>query len=218
MFDGPQAFALKHALRRPRDQTTHSSRSRSWPAKFRHSTANEMLQQIRKARELDISYLPAIERAADRLFPEGRIPGSGSTYPTEDLLRALHDGLLLVAELDGVVVGFAVAGELEHALHLYALAVHPDYARRGFGRGLVDGIIEESARRALTGVTLTTFKDLSWNGPFYAQAGFRTLEVHETGAALASILSAEKSAGMCLRIAMMRRNTVQPVHAADQIP
>ena len=76
----------------------------------------------------------------------------------------------------------------------------------------------ESARRALTGVTLTTFKDLSWNGPFYAQAGFRTLEVHETGAALASILSAEKSAGMCLRIAMMRRNTVQPVHAADQIP
>ncbi len=165
-----------------------------------------MLYQIRNATYLDINCLASIESAADRLFPEERLPTPASTYPSENLLRALHDGLLLVAEVNSVVVGFAVAGELEQALHLYAVAVHPDYGKRGIGRGLVVGIIEESARRALIGVTLTTFKDLSWNGPFYEKLGFRCFEPDETGATLTSILLSEKSAGMLRRVAMIYRN------------
>jgi GNAT superfamily N-acetyltransferase len=84
----------------------------------------------------------------------------------------------------------------------YALAVRPDFGRRGIGRDLVLCVIEESKRRSLSGVTLTTFKDLKWNAPFkdlkwnapfYEKLGFRILESHERSAKLNSILSDEKA-------------------------
>jgi ribosomal protein S18 acetylase RimI-like enzyme len=164
-----------------------------------------MEYKIRSAAECDIVGLGDIERAADRLFPAGRIPSSDSTYPLESFARALRDGLLLVAEVDAVV-GFAVAWEAENALHLGGLAVHPDYGRRGIGRDLVIAVIAESARRCLAGVTLTTFEDLKWNGPFYEQLGFRTLAPPETSSTLAAILSSEAAAGMRRRVAMLYRN------------
>jgi ribosomal protein S18 acetylase RimI-like enzyme len=173
-----------------------------------------MKYKIRNAAEGDIAGLGDIERAADRLFPAGRIPSSDSTYPLEGFTRALREGLLLVAEVEPVdhepvdhrVVGFAVAWEAENALHLGGLAVHPDYGRRGIGRDLVVAVIAESARRGLAGVTLTTFEDLKWNGPFYAQLGFRTLAPPETSSMLAAILSSEAAAGMRQRVAMLYRN------------
>jgi ribosomal protein S18 acetylase RimI-like enzyme len=165
-----------------------------------------MSYQIRKATDRDIACLGAIESAADGLFPEGRIPSLGGTYPIEGFLRAVRNGLLLVAEADTVVVGFAVSEEAERALHLYVLAVHPNYGRRGIGKNLVVGVIEESRRRGLTGVTLTTFADLEWNGLFYEKLGFRVLAPHETDTTLASILSSEKAEGMQLRVAMLYLN------------
>jgi ribosomal protein S18 acetylase RimI-like enzyme len=165
-----------------------------------------MPYQIRKAMDRDIACLGEIESAADGLFPAGRIPSLGGTYPIQGLLEALRSGLLLVAEADTVIVGFAASGEVEHALHLYILAVHPNYGRRGIGSNLVVGMIEESGRRGLTGVTLTTFADLEWNGPFYEKLGFRILARHETDSRLASILSSEKAAGMERRVAMLYRN------------
>ncbi len=167
-----------------------------------------MLYLIRSATDRDIRVLADIEVAADTLFPEGRIPSPGSTYPRSDFERAQRDGLLLVAEVEDVVVGFAVSGELENALHLYLLAVHPDYGRRGIGASLVVSTTKESERRGLAGVTLTTFEDLKWNGPFYEKLGFRILAPHETSSTLASLLSRERAQGMRLRVAMMYRNAV----------
>jgi ribosomal protein S18 acetylase RimI-like enzyme len=118
----------------------------------------------------------------------------------------MREELLFIAEVEDAVVGFVVCGEADHALHLYLLAVHPNYGRRGIGRDLVVRVIEESARRRLTGVSLTTFEDLKWNAPFYQKLGFRILAPHETSANLASILSNERAAGMHQRVAMWYRN------------
>ena len=166
----------------------------------------EVSCRIRKATDCDIDCLAAIKREADSPFPEGRINVPGDTYPREGLIGALRDELLFVGEVGKTVAGFAVAGEAEQALHLYLLAVHPGFGRRGIGWALVVRVIEESAQRQLNGVTLTTFGDLPWNGPFYRKLGFRILASDELNPTLACILLREASAGLKRRVAMAYRH------------
>lgn len=163
---------------------------------------------IRQGTRHDFPTLAAIEHAADGLFPEGRIPSDGDTYPAQDFERAIHNGLLWVAQVDHIAVGFAVCEVVEDNLHLYAVAVHPTYGKRGIGKQLVLEVIEESVRRKLTGVTLTTFEDLRWNAPFYEKLGFRILPKTERTAMLDSVLAKERALGMSSRVAMFFENDV----------
>jgi len=159
-------------------------------------------QLIRLAEEADLVDLQAIERAAATLFPAGRIPDVDDVMPMSELERAADLGLLLVATSQHRVVGFAMAQEQDGFLHLAVMAVHPDHGNRGVGRKLVLAMIQEATRRGHPGVTLTTFEDLAWNGPFYRKAGFRVLGDSELSPSLRKILAQEASLGMVNRVAM----------------
>lgn len=159
-------------------------------------------QLIRLAERADLAELQAIERAAAALFPVGRIPDVDDVMPMSELERAADPGLLLVATSQHRVVGFAMAQEQDAFLHLAVMAVHPDHGNRGVGRKLVLAMIQEAARRKHPGVTLTTFDDLVWNGPFYRKAGFRILGDSELSPSLRKILAQEASLGMVNRVAM----------------
>jgi ribosomal protein S18 acetylase RimI-like enzyme len=100
---------------------------------------------IRHAQRADLAHLQPIERAASALFPEGRIPDVDDVMPMDELERGLSNASLLVAESDGIVVGFAMAKELDGNFHLMVMAVHPEYGKRGFGRML--GPVNTTASR-----------------------------------------------------------------------
>ena len=159
-------------------------------------------QLIRLAGKADLAKLQVIERAAATLFPEGRIPDVNDVMPIGDLERAMESGLLLVATSQRLVVGFAMAQEQDGFLHLAVMAVHPDYGNRGLGRKLVLAMIHEATRRKHPRVTLTTFEDLPWNGPFYRKTGFRVLSDSELSPSLRNILAQEERLGMVNRVAM----------------
>lgn len=124
--------------------------------------------------------------------------------PMDELEKGLASGSLLVAVSQDSVVGFAMVREQDGNFHLTVMAVHPDHGKRGFGRQLVQAIIEEAERRQHSGVTLTTFDDLPWNGPFYRSAGFRVLTDEELSPTLRDILANEAHLGMVNRVAMRR--------------
>jgi GNAT superfamily N-acetyltransferase len=157
---------------------------------------------VRLAGKADLANLQAIERVAATLFPDGRIPDVDDVMPIGDLERAMESGLLLVATSPCLVVGFAMAQEQDGFLHLAVMAVHPDHGNRGVGRKLVLAMIDEAARRKHRGVTLTTFADLPWNGPFYRKTGFRMLSDSELSPALRNLLAQEERLGMVNRVAM----------------
>lgn len=158
---------------------------------------------IRPAKKAGLPSLAAIERAAAVLFPPGRIPDMDDVMPLDQLALGADAGLLFVATSEGEVVGFAMAQDRDDCLHLAVMAVHPAHARRGLGRKLVLAIVEEAAKRARAGVTLTTFADLPWNGPFYESVGFRVLGDYELSAALRKVLAQEETLGMSSRVAMV---------------
>ena len=161
-------------------------------------------ERIRPGTRDDVALLGDIERAAGRLFPAGRIPDPEHAHPLHLLEQAADSELLLIAEADGQVVGFGVCSLAGDRLHLDELSVHPDHGRRGYGRALVQRVIEMAASRGLEGVSLTTFADIPWNAPFYASMGFEPVPEEGLDQPLADALAAERAAGLTERVAMFR--------------
>lgn len=137
---------------------------------------------IGSAHPADLFELPAIELAAASLFADHGVSAevlSDSTSP-DDFREALEEGLLWVARsIDGHPVGFAHVDLISGNPHLEEVDVHPSHGRRGVGRALVEAVCRWARESGHASITLTTFRDIPWNAPFYASAGFRILEEDE---------------------------------------
>jgi ribosomal protein S18 acetylase RimI-like enzyme len=162
-----------------------------------------MADAIRSGTRSDVSQLRAIELAAGKLFPAERIPDAQQSYPEAALTQAADQGLLFVVEVSGELVGFAVCIVIGDRLHLEEVSVHPAHGRQGYGRALVARVIEAARKRNLAAVSLTTFADIAWNGPFYASMGFQPVPEAELDESLANTLAHELELGMTERIAMI---------------
>lgn len=164
---------------------------------------------IAPARAADIGVLRDIELAAARLL-DGYAPESVLAEATSeaDLERAQRERLLWVALRDDAPVGFAHLRLLEpNAVHLQELDVHPDHGRRGIGTRLVRAVCAWAEESGHDAVTLTTFRDVPWNMPFYARLGFEEIPAGALGSALRSILDQEVRSGLdaTRRVAMRWR-------------
>lgn len=64
----------------------------------------------------------------------------------------------------------------------------------------------DAGNQGFSALTLTTFRDIPWNAPFYTRLGFVEVEDVESHARLADLLDKEAKAGSAYdsRIAMIR--------------
>jgi ribosomal protein S18 acetylase RimI-like enzyme len=176
---------------------------------------------VRKATVDDVAPMQAVEGAAQELFREVDDPriarcADDPPYATEGLVRAATEGRAWVAvDAEGAVIGFAVAWVVDGEGHLDELAVTPAHGRRGFGRALVEEVIDWSAAAGLPSITLTTFRDVPWNGPFYEKLGFRV--VTTLTPALQALVDQQATWGLepSLRV-VMRRSLVDDRPSADR--
>jgi GNAT superfamily N-acetyltransferase len=162
--------------------------------------------EIRRAREGDFGRLQEIERAAGQVFVGVGLERIAADDPfTVDELRAFldHDALWVYGDPAAAYVATEV---VDGCLHVEQVSVHPDHAHRGIGRELIDFV----SRRAGTAVTLTTFVDVPWNGPYYERLGFRTLADDELTDGLREIRAKETAIGLDIRPRVaMRRPAIQ---------
>lgn len=119
----------------------------------------------------------------------------------------LAEGLVWVAEAENRLVGFAACQIFIDALHLWELAVRHEWQGRGVGKALVEAVIAEAQAQEAPEVTLTTFRDIAWNAPFYATLGFEEVRPQDLNGRLMAILMREKRLGLDAdnRCAMRRR-------------
>ena len=85
--------------------------------------------------------------------------------------------ILVVEASDGAPAGFAAMRPVGRFLHLGELSVDPSQGRRGIGRTLVEAVAVRAARFGLAGVSLSTFRSVPFNAPFYGALGFAELPV-----------------------------------------
>lgn len=127
---------------------------------------------VRPAERADLAVLADVEAAGDAQFAEHFGRPTGWDAPPTGAHRASEPGFLLVAEVGEQVVGFAHVLQVGGLAHLEQLSVLPEHQRRGLGATLVRRVLQEAARRGYREVSLATYADVLWNGPFYARLGF----------------------------------------------
>ncbi|MGE3945657.1 MAG: GNAT family N-acetyltransferase [Blastocatellales bacterium] len=157
--------------------------------------------QIRLSRENDLRILNDIENAASELFQNTKyaLEVDQDPLPIAFLRKQSEKGLIWVAVDDkDRPVGFAVAIILDNFAHLHEISVHPKHGRRGLGRRLVNVVIQFAIKSKLSGVTLSTFRDIVWNAPFYRKLGFCEMSDDELESGLKEIRMKESELGLPL--------------------
>jgi predicted N-acetyltransferase YhbS len=102
-------------------------------------------------------------------------------------------------------------------LHLAELDVLPDHQRRGVGRALVSRVERWGGARGFAEVTLTTYRDVPWNGPFYRRLGYEPLPAEGLDAELARRREAEAAQGLdAMPRVAMRKTLSRPAGAASR--
>ncbi|MGC5011595.1 GNAT family N-acetyltransferase [Streptosporangium sp. DT93] len=147
--------------------------------------------EVRWARREELAGLVAVELAADGLFAQVGItfpPGTTMIEEVDDPSRVLVAG--------EPPIGFALFGTVDGQVHLDQLAVHPDHGRRGAGGHLVEALCAHAVATGHAAVTLTTYRDVSWNAPWYARRGFSVLEAGQWGPELAGLVRHERELGI----------------------
>src|SRR5262249_39257876 len=158
------------------------------------------------------------ELAAARLLV-GRAPESvlNETTSLDVLERAQRAGHLWVALADDVPVGFAHVEMIEcDAAHLEEIDVDPAHGRQGLGTKLVLRVCDWAARNGYASVSLTTFRDVPWNQPFYARLGFEIVPPAQCSPSLCAIVEDETRRGLDpTRRVVMRRDPARNISSAS---
>lgn len=132
---------------------------------------------LTRANAEDSSAIIRVHLASNELFRDtGLLPISElATHVPEDIIvGAVRAGFIFVMRSEGgEPVGFALSRPVDDTLYLDQVSVDPAHGRRGIGRALVERTVEEARAVGFRSVTLSTFRDLPWNGPFYRSIGFR---------------------------------------------
>ncbi|MFG3041117.1 GNAT family N-acetyltransferase [Streptomyces sp. NPDC048330] len=167
--------------------------------------------RIRAAAAAELPLLQDIERAAGEPFRSLGMAAIADDDPLPlDILETYrHAGRAWVAvDAADRPVAYLLTDTVDGSAHIEQVSVHPDAARRGVGRGLIEHLATAARRQGLTALTLTTFTEVPWNAPYYARLGFRPLASSDPALTegLLAISRAEEAHGLSAwpRICMRR--------------
>jgi GNAT superfamily N-acetyltransferase len=165
---------------------------------------------IRLARPDDLAHLVPIEVAAERLFID-----FGIELPVESVTDAwvfeeacMEQRLLLAVDDADQPVGFSILEIVDGDVYIDEVDVHPSHGRRGLGTALVRASCDWARAHGYQAITLTTWRDVPWNGPFYRRLGFEEIPEAALGPELTAIRADEHRRGLekqYSRCAMRRR-------------
>ena len=158
---------------------------------------------IRLAEPGDIAVLPLVEKQAVCLFQKwlaetGLTPALLEQVSTvEEFEEARQRGHLWIAlSPDAEVVGFALVIILDRLAHLDELDVVPEHGRKGVGSKLLEIVCRWARVAGYSKVTLSTFRHVPWNAPFYESKGFRAVDPEHLGPQHVELVAAERARGL----------------------
>ncbi len=134
--------------------------------------------QIRPARSDEIDRVRETERLSASRFLGTDRAWLAHDEPTDAAILAarIAAGGLLVAEDEGAAVAFVMFRPEDGCAYVEQIDVLPSHARRGIGAALLDAVADVARRRGWPALTLSTFRDVPFNAPYYARLGFRVVE------------------------------------------
>jgi GNAT superfamily N-acetyltransferase len=167
------------------------------------------MPHLRPVRTDELEALRAIERDAARAFLEVGMPEIAADEPkTVAELEAFRAaGLAWVAVDDrDRPVAYLLSAVVDGCAHVEQVSVASSHAGRGLGAALIEHLAATARRERRPALTLTAFRDVPWNAPYYARLGFQIVDPADQGPELAALVAQEAVAipGTAPRVAMRR--------------
>jgi predicted N-acetyltransferase YhbS len=166
--------------------------------------------QIRSARIEELPLLSLIEQSAARLFLDTPYAFLVNDEPLslDFVQQQFRAGRVWVAvDCHEIVVGYAIAREVDNTLYLQQIDVEPEHGRSGIGSALVKTVCDWAKQQAYEIVSLSTFRDIPWNAPFYSKLGFHAVDEAGLSTGFQQIRLKELAAGLPIsdRVIMHRK-------------
>ena len=173
--------------------------------------------RIRLARPDEVPSLREIEDEAGTIFSGlGLIDEAlDVSFPLDDLARLVGMGQVWAGCLaDGLPVGMVIASVREGMMYVEEMDVLPAHGRRGLGARLLTRVCAQAQAQGHPAVTLSTFRDVPWNGPFYRKHGFRDLQPAEWTPGMRAIRENEAQHGLRVEARVFMRRELGGVGLA----
>lgn len=146
-------------------------------------------QGVRAAARSEFPLLAAIDERADVIFRTAGYDLPDVPFDPAGLARA---AAVFVAGRPPV--GFVQIDEVDGLAYIVELAVIPRWMRQGIGSALLERACEWARKHDYPAITLTTYRDVPWNAPYYARRGF--VEITEFGPGLRAERDRERELGL----------------------
>ncbi len=175
---------------------------------------------IRAPRQDELEALRSIERDAGQAFAAigmAEIAGDEPlSVPELEAFRA--DGRAwVVADCEDRPVAYLLSAIVDGSAHIEQVSVSPAHARQGVGARLIEHLAQQALAEGRPVLTLTTFRDVPWNAPYYRRLGFATVDAADQGPELTALVAHEAASipGDAPRVAM--RRLLKPPSTAETL-
>jgi GNAT superfamily N-acetyltransferase len=145
--------------------------------------------EVRAAARADLAELGEVAQRAETLFRTAGYQLPELPFDTAGLAKAKA-----VFVAGRPPVAFVRVDEVDGLAHIEELAVIPKWMRQGIGSALVERACEWARAHDYPAITLTTYADVPWNGPYYAKRGF--MEVADPSPGLRAVRDQERGVGL----------------------
>jgi GNAT superfamily N-acetyltransferase len=170
------------------------------------------MPRIRPPRRDELETLRSIERGAGRAFSAVGMARIAADEPPSVAILESHraNGRAWVAvDTQDRPIAYMLTSVVDGSAHIDQISVDPTHARHGLGAALIDHLAAIARTEGRAALTLTTFRDVPWNRPYFERLGFMIVEPADQGAELAAVVSRESVTipSDAPRVAMRRRVT-----------
>ncbi len=165
---------------------------------------------LRAATASEIEVMRALERRAAQIY---RAVGydfcaDGPIRDAAEHLRTIAMGVTFVAAADdGALAGFAMFEPMDGDAHLVEVDVDPPHQKKGLARRLIAAGEAWALAKGFDGMTLTTYRDVPWNAPYYRRLGYADFTPESARTGLLGTIEKEAAWGFAFapRIAMRKQ-------------
>ena len=155
---------------------------------------------IRPARNDEIVLISEIEHLAATLFLQtehaNEVEALGLSFPFLEQIQQLDS--YWSRQTKKISLSDLQLTILDGQPHLHELDVRPEYGRRGIGTKLVSAVSDWSKNHGYDSVTLSTFRDVPWNAPFYERLGFVRMDEEDLPSEMLLLRKTEAEDGLDL--------------------
>ncbi|WP_439851671.1 GNAT family N-acetyltransferase [Pseudomonas syringae] len=148
-----------------------------------------MAYDLRLSKDSDLQELMRISAQARARYKT--IPSLAHVADSPPLSADRFEACRVVVAVDRSrheVIGFAASRLLDGLLYLDNISVDPCASGNGIGTALLSSVVVYARDIPVQGVSLTTFREPLWNGPWFRTHGFGPMPDAHIGEGLRSVM------------------------------